>query len=141
MPEFPHNLPHLYLPASGKPESYISKTPPPQWKLPQRDRFLHASALAKEMAAALSVADIRRNQREQGIAAGTSGFYLDFVIPAGSKNAAELLENRPKHIELVAVRQESDTDPLLATIFVPDAAADHFLKKVESYRTEDTKKG
>lgn len=141
MPELPHNLPHLYLPASGKPESYISKTPPPKWKLPQRDRVLHATALGNEMAAALSAAEIRRSQREQGIAAGSSGFYLDFVIPSGSENATELLENRRKHIELVAVRQESDTDPALATIFVPDTAADHFLKKVESYRAKDTKKG
>ena len=37
--------------------------------------------------------------------AGTPGFYLEFEIPAGSEEAAERLENRQKHIELVAVRQ------------------------------------
>ncbi|MDP2995958.1 MAG: S8 family peptidase [Bryobacterales bacterium] len=67
--------------------------------------------------------------------------YFDFEIPAGSEAAAELLENRVKHIELAAVRQESETSPAVATVFVPDSAADHFLKKVEVYRTENTKKG
>ena len=52
---------------------------------------------------------------------------------------ADLLENRRKNIELVAVRQESETANIVATVFVPDAAADHFLKKVEAYRAENTK--
>lgn len=52
-----------------------------------------------------------------------------------------MLENRVKHIELVSVRQPSDTSPALATVFVPDSAADHFLKKVEAYRSEHTKNG
>ena len=30
---------------------------------------------------------------------------------------------------------------MLATVFVPDSAANHFLKKVEAYRSEHTKKG
>ena len=141
MPVLPRNLPHLYLLASGKPESYVSKTPPPKWKLPQRDRPVHANVLFKEMATALSAAEVRHSQREPNIAAGTPGFYLDFVIPAGSENAVELVENRKKHIELVAVRQESEASPVVATVFVPDKTADHFLKKIEAYRTNDTKKG
>jgi hypothetical protein len=66
---------------------------------------------------------------------------LDFEIPPGSEEAVELLENRVKHIELVAVRQASEASPVLATVFVPDSATDHFLKKIETYRTEQTKKG
>ena len=64
-----------------------------------------------------------------------------FEIHPGSEMAADLLENRKKNIELVAVRQESETANMVATVFVPDAAADHFLKKVEAYRAENTKSG
>jgi hypothetical protein len=49
------------------------------------------------------------------------------------------IEERTKNIELVAVRQESETANIVATVFVPDAAAEHFLKKVEAYRAENTK--
>lgn len=70
-----------------------------------------------------------------------SGFYLEFEIPAGSEEAAERLENRQKHIELVALRQASANSPAMATVFVPDTAADHFLKKVAQYREENTRTG
>jgi hypothetical protein len=75
------------------------------------------------------------------VAAGAPGLYLDFEIPQGAEDAVELLENRVKHIELVAVRKPSETGPVLATVFVPDSAANHFLKKVEAYRSELTRKG
>jgi len=46
--------------------------------------------------------------------AGTPGFYLDFELPAGSERAAELLENRLKHIELVAFQQPDKTQSAVA---------------------------
>jgi hypothetical protein len=90
------------------------------------------------MTEVLAAAEITRMEREPGLLTGTPGVYLDFEIPAGSEVAAELLENRQKHIELVAFRQDSDTAPALATVFVPDAAADHFRNKIEEYRTQNT---
>jgi hypothetical protein len=90
---------------------------------------------------ALAAGEVRRQERDPNVAAGTPGFYLDFEIPPGVEDAVELLENRVKHIELVAVRQPSEASPVLATVFVPDSAAEHFLRKVEAYRTEHTKKG
>ena len=85
------------------------------------------------------MAEAWRREREPDLAQGTPGFYLDFEIHPGSEMAADLLENRRKNIELVAVRQESETANIVATVFVPDAAADHFLNKVEAYRAENTK--
>jgi hypothetical protein len=66
-------------------------------------------------------------------------FALDFGILPGSEMAANLLENRRNNIELVAVRRESETTNIVATVFVLDAAADHFLKTVEAHRAENTK--
>jgi hypothetical protein len=72
---------------------------------------------------------------------GTPGFYLDFQIRPGSEHAAELLENRPKEIELVAFRQGAEGAPAIATVFVPDVAENHFIQKVEAYRHKNTTKG
>ncbi|HZU23952.1 MAG TPA: S8 family peptidase [Bryobacteraceae bacterium] len=141
MPEFPRDLPHLYLRGSGKAEQYTRKPFPIIRKLPQRDRAGHAEALRVAIEGAIAAAGVQRQMRDPNIAAGTPGLYLDFEILHGEEAAIELLENRVKHIELVSVRQPSETSPALATVFVPDSAADHFLKKVEGYRSEHTNKG
>lgn len=141
MPEFLHDLPHFYLQGSGRKEPYTRKPGGGGNKLPQRDRDGHAETLRVALENAFAAGKVRRQERDANVAAGTPGLYLDFEIPPGSENALELLENRVKHIELVSVRQPSDTSPALATVFIPDSAADHFLKKVEGYRSEQTKKG
>ena len=141
MPNFPRDLPHLYLRGSGRAEQYTRKPFPIVHKLPQRDRAGHAETLRIALQGAFVAGEVRRQEREPNVAAGTPGLYLDFEIPPGAEDAVELLENRVKHIELVAVRQPSETGPVLATVFVPDSAANHFLKKVEAYRSEHTKKG
>ena len=102
---------------------------------------MHAEAVRLALAGAMAAAAVERGEREPDILAGTPGFYLDFELPVGSEDAAERLENRQKHIELVAVRPESADSPARATVFVPDAAADHFLRKVEQYRDENTRNG
>ena len=90
---------------------------------------------------ALAAAEADRQRRNPELLAGTPGFYLDFELPAGSEKAAELLENRLKHIELVAFRQPDKTQSAVATVFVPDSEHDYYLSKVDRYKTEDTKKG
>jgi hypothetical protein len=90
---------------------------------------------------ALAVADAERGNRDPELLAGTPGFYLDFELSAGSENAAELLENRRKQIELVAFHQPNATKAAIATVFVPDTASNHFLSKVDQYENENTKKG
>lgn len=140
MPEYSHDLPHLYLRGGGAAEPYTRKGGGGKPKFPERDRAEHAETLRRALTAAIEAA-ARLQERDPNIAAGTPGFYLEFEIPAGYEDAADALENKPKHIELVAVRQASDASAALATVFVPDRATGHFLKKVDAYRSEQTKKG
>jgi hypothetical protein len=93
------------------------------------------------MAGAMEAAVVMRQERDPDVAAGTPGFYLDFEIPPGFEDAANLLEVESKQIEVVTARRASGDSPLIATVFVPDSAANHFLKKVEAYRSEQTPKG
>ena len=141
MPDFPRDRPHLYLRNNGKPEPYTSKNPPPRQPLPQRERATHAGMIREALTVALAAAEADRQNRDPELLAGTPGFYLDFELPAGSEKAAELLENRLKHIELVAFRQPDKTQPAMATVFLPDSQRDYYLSKVDLYKTEDTKKG
>lgn len=138
MPELPRNLPHIYLRGSGRPEPYITRRRARGRPLPPRDRRVHAETLGSAIAQALSVAESRRAERDPNLQAGTPGFYLEFEIPNGAEIAAELLENRRKQIELVALRPASEAESALATVFVPDSAVDHFPEKIEQYRTQTT---
>jgi len=107
MPEFPRNLPHLYLRGTGRTEPYTSKRRAGARTLPLRDRAGHAGSLRVALEAALAAGEARRQERHPNVSAGTPGLYLDFEIPPGAEEAVELLENRVRHIELVAVRQAS----------------------------------
>lgn len=140
MPEFPRDLPHLYLRGSGKPERYRTKLRP-VYGLPVRDRAAHGTALRAALTRALNEADVRRQERNPDLLVGTPGFYLDFVIPDGSEHAAEMLENRSKGVELVAFRKENTSGPGVATVFVPDTAEDLFVRKVREYQHSETPAG
>lgn len=142
MPERSRELPHIYLPYSGKSEKYTSRgggsTPQP----PYRDRGRHAEVLEQAIGNALVEARKQLQSRDPEIAAGKPGFYLEFQVQADEANAFEKLENRQKKIELVAVHQSPDQkDVVQATVFVPESAIGYFLSRVEKYRDEETEKG
>lgn len=142
MPDQSRELPHIYLPDSGKSENYTSprtgSTPPP----PIRDRGRHANELERAIGQALVEAQKQLESREPGIASGKPGFYLEFQVQADKANAFEKLENRQKEIELVAVHQSPEQkDVVQATVFVPESATNYFLSKVEKYRDKETKTG
>ena len=93
------------------------------------------------LSGALTDAERLISSRPAEDAAGTPGFYLEFQLAPGAGDAAEKLEDRRKNIELVAVRHDLDQNRTMATVFVPQSSAQHFVKKVDAYRTEQTTKG
>src|ERR1043166_8641890 len=70
MPEFPRDLPHLYLGGSGKAEPYTSKRRAGAHKLPQRDRAGHAETLRIAIEGAFAAGEVRRQERDPNLAAG-----------------------------------------------------------------------
>jgi hypothetical protein len=137
MPELPRELPHLYVNGGGQPEQYTSKargsTPP----TPPRDRQAHAQALQAAFATALNAATVQLPAD-----AIANGIYLDFELPYGTQAFVEKLEDRRKHIELIAVTQGPlPNSPVRATVFVPRTATDHFQRKIDAYRDQETAAG
>lgn len=107
---------------------------------PQRDRALHARYVVQQVDTAVRSALTTLQLRDPSWVTGEPGFYLEFRLPAGSESVVEKLENRPKRIELVAVRSDPE-EGIRATVFVPVSKSDHFLRKAQAYRDQETPTG
>jgi hypothetical protein len=138
----PRDRPHFHVEGGGQSETYTSPRLVITGLPPARIRAAHAARLGQALQAAVAAGREAIARREDGLAEGAKGFYLEFDFPAAERSAVEALENRPKAIELVAVRPLAAGDEMVsATVFVPEAAADFFSRKVDAYRDEETKKG
>ena len=138
MPPAERSLPHLYLRGGAESEQYTSRqrgrTPAP----PQRDRAAHAQALLNALNIALTkVQQHVDHQAAAGLA--ETGFYLDFQLPPGAEQFIDKLEDRRRHIELVAAKASESA--ISATVWVPQSAAQHFATKIQAYRDQLGKGG
>lgn len=144
MPDLPRNLPHLY-PRAGTPEPFTSPATGGTRRAPERnDRERHADKLERHLTQAITQGRAHLTERETGREGGERGFYLEFAITPGEREALEKLENRTRGIEMVAVRQlapKEGRDRFTATVFVPEGSAEYYLGRVEGYRTSETANG
>jgi hypothetical protein len=141
--DFPRDRPHLLLRNNGVREAYRRPnqiiTPP---GLPQRERAVHAATLAQAVGQALDAARQQMATRDAGVAVGTPDFYLEVQLPGSERAGLDLLADRRQHMEVVAVREpEQRGDPLIASVFVPARAENYYLRKIEAYRSTDTRSG
>lgn len=145
MPEYDERARrHIYLPGHGESESFTSPlSGGDQAAIPTRNRGQHAAVLEQALTQALVAGDAQIAARDANIAGGTAGFYLEFELPASQAPLLDKLEDRrgKQHIELVAAHPAQAPDKIAATVFVPADKRDSFLKKVEAYRTKQTKGG
>jgi hypothetical protein len=138
------NLPHIYLPDHGDREAFTSPmSGGGPASVPPRNRAQHAANLERALTLALAAADVQIAQRDANIAGGTQGFYLEFELPSSQDGLLDRLEDRrgKQHIELVSVHPAQTGEKIAATVFVPAAKRDSFLRKVEAYRTQQTSVG
>ena len=140
------NLRHFYFSGHGTREPFTWPTGGGrEVTVPDRDRAQHAARLEQALVEAIAAADEQFADRNPDIAGGAPGFYLEFDIGREQSAILDSLEDKRghNHIELVAVRA-ADADPenrLSATVFVPEAKRELYLKKVEDYRTSETQTG
>ena len=138
----PRNRPHFHVEGGGQAEPYTSPRIVITGLPPARVRAAHAQKLGNAIGTAVQQARQNLAARDQNVAEGEAGFYLEFEIPASERAAVEGLENKPAAIELVAVRPIGEGDEVVsATVFVPERSAEFFANKVNAYRDENTKTG
>jgi len=140
MPELPRTLAHIYADTTGRPEAYISRargrTSPP----PAREREAHANLLLRSLNAALDEAQTGMHVDRAPGDHDPAGFVLEFRLPLGEEKFVEKLEDRLQGIELLSVSDRGE-DGLRASVYVPMRAQQHFVRKIERYRNEETKLG
>lgn len=144
MPDYKRNLPNFYIVVKGDSQNYSSPSRGGSQKsLPPRNRIEHAETLQQAFEKALEDYQQQKLLREPELAIGKPGIYLEFQLPKNELEAVEKLENKPKQIELLAVRSSDDADnkTVSATVFVPETALDFFFSKIEAYRNEETETG
>ena len=138
MAEQPRDRPHLLIQGGGETEIYTSPRLLRTGMPPARARAAHAQKLEQAIGRALAAAREQLSARDDAIASGEPGFYLEFELPKDHQVALDSLGDRRAGVELVAVRLPVEGDPFVkATVFVPKKKAEHFAKKVEQYRDED----
>lgn len=171
MPEYQHNLPHIHLLNNGEPEVYTYPRGGGRGSsFPYRNRKKHADFLESAYEKALEEFELNLLKNEE-LSTEEKGIYVEFQVDRDQKEALEKLENSPKKIELVAVRESEDkyakldgvplkfwllllkidclaailfipkSDVFSATVFIPEKAKGFFSKRIKSYRDEDTQKG
>ncbi|MGF3027388.1 hypothetical protein ACQVP2_31840 [Methylobacterium aquaticum] len=142
MPDQTRNRPHLHLEGNGKSRDFTSPKQPRPGLPPPRVRAEHARNLLIALGAAITNARAQFDERPAADFEGERGFYLQFDIPIGHRKALDGLAQPSKGIEIVAVQPVEGGDEVVrSTVFVPEQAADHFIRKVELYRDEESRKG
>ncbi|MEH2060036.1 MAG: S8 family peptidase [Nostoc sp.] len=143
MPDYQRNLPNFYIVVKGDSQDYTYPGGGGSKKsFPHRNRIEHAETLQQAFEKALENYQQQKLLREPELAVGEAGFYLEFQVQKSELKAIELLENKPKHIELLAVHSSDNADETVSvTVFVPEKASDFFASKIEAYRDEETKTG
>ena len=136
--------PHLFLPTAPKSFDYVNPVGGGgKFDLPNRpDRGGQATKVRRGLDRVWAEAESAREQRKAVSLPAKNGTYIEFESAPGFDLKIDSLENRRSGIRLLNVREVEDATGELveyATVYVP-AGKEHILvKKVEAYRTEETR--
>jgi hypothetical protein len=87
MARAPRNRPHFHVEGGGQAELYTSPRLVITGLPPARVRAAHAQRLERAVGTAVAAARQRLAARDEAVAEGEKGFYLEFEIPAAERAA------------------------------------------------------
>ena len=107
-------------------------------RLRERDRRAHSAHLRQRLEQAWHDAE----NQQAVLHVERTGAYLEFESEPGFDLAISSLERLQSGIRLLNVRREGtgETERTLATVYVPHNRRGYFLRKIELYATENTKR-
>ncbi len=136
---------HIILPdTTAVTETYTSTTSGRyNVNLPARDRQAHAQYLANKFDAIWSNVATEKGERQAHSLATTSGTYLEFSGASNYDLTSKSLEDIGQGIRLLNIRTVGSERDVTnrALVYIPNGKEQFFLKKIEKYATENTKKG
>src|SRR5438270_11271878 len=132
------DLPHLRIEGTESASSYVYAGPTPQgvvFKLPPRNKPVHARKLKGELAGAGAEAERRRAEKAAAhpelVEWQAEGVVLTFRSDPGHELKLDGLERRGAGIHLLGVTEEAGAQ--VARVFVPQDQLTKFLRLVDSY--------
>src|ERR1051325_11648476 len=139
------HLPHIELRTPPLSERFTTpQSARSSVSLPARNRAEHGARLKEELQRVSEQAEEIIAARKD-ITPVERGIYIEFESDPGFSLQLDSLDNRRSGIEVVAVSHiessEGQQEVVKATVFVREGRLEVFLKKIEQYLQEETKKG
>jgi Subtilase family len=115
---------------------------------PARNRQQHASRLRQQLVSVQQKGEQIQGERRAAGLATDFGLILEFASDPGFPLNVDQLENRRSHIQLLNVRKKrvpgvngQELELTMASVRVPYGQLQRFVRMVEAYQTQNTKKG
>lgn len=138
-------LDHIFLPDTiAVTETYTSVSSGGSVAdIPQRDRQAHAQYLTNKFDTIWANVTAEKSDRQAHSLAASSGTYLEFSGKCNYDLTSKSLEDMGQGVRLLNVRTVESGDNVTnrALIYIPSGKERFFLKKIEQYSNEDTRKG
>lgn len=130
---------NLFLHGTKDSKPYSSRPNPVKRNFPHRENHkVHATYLERKLKECFERSEI---QKQAAAIRYKDGTYLEFSGLATCDLASRSLENIPKGIRLLNIKNDEKTCIQSATVFIPAGKESFFSNKIEQYRSEITKKG
>lgn len=132
-------LRHLFVTGRAKSEPYTYAGPIPQGEadLPARDRATHGTSVLQQLDQAR-----QDNERLRGVTTAPGSparIIIEVESEPGLELALDSLEPRSQGVELACVREEGGIR--IAVVHVPEGKLNYFVRRVEQYLREETRRG
>lgn len=138
--------PHIFLRDAQETEEFTTPRRGGAQSVPQRDRQSHSVKLQEQWAAIWAKAREQEESRTAVSMPTKDGIYVEFEGAPGYDLVTKSLEDRRSGIRLLSVytvrpANAPEQEITRATVFIPSGKQEHFLKKINEYAQEETRKG
>lgn len=138
------NLEHIKLPTLVDKLRYSPGAKPSGGpNIPERDRAAHATFLEERFNSMRNADRSMKAEQEVLSLPVRTGTYVEFKGKQNYDLVTQSLEDITAGVRLVNIRtvRENDNTETFATVYIPRGKESKFLNKLETYKTETTKKG
>ncbi len=129
---------NIFLDQTTEAIPYVSSGRSGKMKLPNRSVSSHAAMIQKKLK---DCYDRSITQKQVAAIRYKGGTYLEFSSASGYDLVTKSLENIKQGIRLLNIRKDDETKTVKATVLIPAGKESYFLKKIDAYATEQTRKG
>lgn len=129
---------NIFLTNTAEAMPYVSKPQMGGASYPKRDVKSHAAFIQAKLQNSYKAAI---TQKQAAAIRYKEGVYLEFSSASQHDLAIQRLENRQQGIRLLNVQEDSESDTIKATVYIPAGKESYFINKVEAYATEQTHTG